>query len=299
MRLRWTVNVRAFLTMSPLLLLMSCQSGHIEAEMPENRHDAHEVGFYAGDVLTRTEILQNGLSAAWEKGDIIAMWAKASSGSYVFANQHFMTYGTDAGRGFFTSTLTSPMPDDQYTYYCCYPVPQSMDGSDVTFEIPSIQDGKVSEGADIMIGTPAVHGPMTAIPEHDDHSNLSMKLNRMLHHFRFFVPESDIVLQGQTIEKIVVTFPKKVAGNIRFNLEDPAQAPVLTEGTDEITLRLSENIDVSGAGEYDYACMAFAPTAFSSWLWMATRWVLPSAACAGTMWKARKLLLWVIWKVCM
>ena len=150
-----------------------------------------EVGFYAGGVQTRTEMLQNGLSAAWKEGDQLAVWAADANGSYVLSNQIFGTYGIDGQRGFFTSVLGSAMPQGTYTYYCCYPTPTSVSGTSVTFNLPSVQDGKVSGGSDIMVATPVVHGALTAVPEPEDHSGMSMQMNRMMHQFRFFIPQDD------------------------------------------------------------------------------------------------------------
>lgn len=260
MRLKWTVNVFACLALSPMLFLLGCQDNITHEILP----GAHRVGICAGTGATRTEILPDGLSAAWVNGDAIALWAKASSGSYILSNQQFNIYGTDAGSGYFTSTLASPMPEDTYTYYSCYPVPASVNGTDVTFTLPAVQDGKVSSGADIMIATPVEHGPLTAIGEQYDHSYMSMKMNKMLHHLRLYVPDTDIVLGNETIEKIVVTFPRNVVGNITYNLEDVSQAPVLTDASAEITLKLSENLGISTSDAMSYACLAMAPTAFSS-----------------------------------
>ena len=123
------------------------------------------VGIFAGGTQTKTTMLSNGLSAAWESGDQIAVWAKASSGSYTLANQTFVAYGIDASRGFFTSRLDSPMPDDTYTYYSCYPAPISVNGTQATFAVPAVQNGAAGDGADVMISTPTQHGPLTAILE--------------------------------------------------------------------------------------------------------------------------------------
>jgi hypothetical protein len=54
-----------------------------------------KVGFYAGGTQTRTEMLPNGLSAAWKEGDQLAVWAADANGSYVLSNQIFGSYGID------------------------------------------------------------------------------------------------------------------------------------------------------------------------------------------------------------
>lgn len=248
--------IRTFALFTILLLSASCQT-----EMPEHHFDAHRVGFYAGGVNTRTEMLPNGLSAAWEAGDEIAVWAKNSAGTYILNNQAFKTYGLDYERGFFSSELASAMPQDSYTYYCCYPRPLSVSGTDAVFNIPARQDGKVRDGADIMIATPATYGALAPVPDPEDHSGLSMTMNRMMHQFRFYIPASDTKLQGEAVERIKLTFPDEVVGNVTLDLADPSQKAVLSEGSASIDLRLAEPITLAAQ---NYACVAFCPTAFEA-----------------------------------
>lgn len=221
-----------------------------------------KVGFYAGSgTQTRTEMLENGLSATWAADDRIALWAKGSSGSYALSNHHFGTYGIDFQRGYFTSELSSPMADDTYTYYCCYPVPTSVDGTKATFTMPAVQDGKASKGVDIMVATPAQHGALAPLPEVEDHSGMRLVMNRMMHQFRFYLPAEDTQMQGEAIEKIVLTFPAPVTGDVSVDVADPSAAPVLAGGDEKITLQLKEPISVEKG---NYACVAFVPSSFTA-----------------------------------
>lgn len=220
------------------------------------------VGFHVGDgSQTRTQMMPNGLSAEWETGDELALWARNSSGSYTLSNQIFKTYGLDGQRGFFTSELASAMPEDTYTYMCCYPVPESFTGTKATFVIPAQQDGKVSGGADIMIADPVPHGALTSVPEPEDHSGMSMKMNRMLHQFRFLIPTTDTEMNGAAIERIKLVFPRQVVGKVQFDIADPSEASSLTEGGNAVELKLKEPLTVA---EQNLACVAFNPTAFQS-----------------------------------
>ena len=213
---------------------------------------------------TKTTMLSNGLSAAWESGDQLAVWAKGSSESFVLSGQVFKTYGLDESRGFFTSTISSPMPDDTYTYYCCYPVPESVNGTTATFVIPSEQDGKVSSGADILVATPAVHGPLAALPDPDDHSNLSMQMKHVLHQFRFFIPEDNAVIGNEQITKIVLTFPRNVVGTTTVDISDPETPAVLTGGSSQITMKLTSPLTISSESSENYACMSMIPGTFAA-----------------------------------
>ena len=256
---RRTKTVLAVLVSAILIMFPSCQG-----ELQNVADGPVKVGVYAGGSQTRTQMTSNGLSAVWEAGDELAVWAKNSSGSYVIENQRFRTYGLDAERGFFTSTLSSAMPDGTYTYYCSYPAPISVNGTDATFNLPSVQDGKVTSGADIMIATPVQRGPLTAVPESEDHSGISMTMNRMMHQFRFYIPGDNAVIGSEEITKLELSFPREVCGKVTMNLADPTDGIVLTDASRAVVLELADPIGISDESEgvYEYACVAIAPTSF-------------------------------------
>ena len=241
------------------LLAGSSCNDEISVKSPEKPHGI-EVGLYASGVQTRTEMLSNGLSTVWSDDDQIALWAVGSDGSYALSRQVFQTYGTDGKRGFFTSTLESPMPEGTYTYYCSYPAPLSVNGTTAVFDVPAVQDGKVTCGADVMVASPVVHGPLTSLPEIEDHSNMRMEMNRMMHQFRFYLPSDNTAAEGAEIEKIVLTFPEPVVGNVQVDLADPSQPAVLASGYRTVTLNLAESLSNE---LQNYACVAFVPTAFA------------------------------------
>lgn len=219
-----------------------------------------EVGLYAGGAQTRTEMLSNGLSAAWVAGDELALWAKNSSGSYTLSKQIFKTYGIDAERGFFSSTLSSEMSDGTYTYMCCYPVPSSVNGTKATFNLPSEQDGKASGGVDIMIAEPIRGGALTAIPDPDDHSTISMAMKRMMHQFRFWIPSGENIM-GEKVEEITMTMPQNIAGTVTADVSDPSAAPALSNGVNTVVMRLAEPIgESSSLSNASFACASVFPS---------------------------------------
>ena len=224
-----------------------------------------KVGLCLGSGQTRTTMLSNGLSAEWQPGDRIAVWAKNSSGTYHLSNQLFELYGLDSRRGFFTSTLSASMPEDMYTYYCSYPSPLAVNGTQATFAVPSVQDGRVSSGADVMVANPVVHGPLTAIPDPEDHSGMSMSMNRILHQFRFYIPQSNTVLGTAKITKMELNFPSEVCGKVIVDLANPTGRIALTEARRTMVLNLAQPLAKSSESEgvYKFACVAFAPTKFT------------------------------------
>ena len=251
---KWLL-VTVLIAMIPAL--SACQGG-LDNQAPT----PCEVGLYAGGASTRTEMLPNGLSAVWSAGDELAVWAKNSVGEYTLSNQIFRTYGLDSGRGFFSSTLDGAMPEGTYTYYSTYPVPVSVNGTAVTFELPAQQDGKVRGGADIMISDPVQHGALTALPNPEDHSGMQMHMNRMMHQFRFYIPEENTVIGEEQIEQLFLTFPSDVAGKVTLDVADLTAVPQLTESTSSMKLVLDQPIGIS-RDELQYACLAIAPKQFA------------------------------------
>lgn len=249
---------KLFSILSMGALLVSCQDIDLQVTTPDPQ--PIKVGIHAGDVSTRTQIQENGLSTVWTEGDKLSVWAVGSSGEAVLSNQVFTAYGTDAGRGFFTSELASQMPEDTYIYYCTYPAPSSIEGNTAVFNVPAIQDGKVTSGADVLVATPVSHGALAPLPEIEDHSAMKLKMNHMMHQFRFFVPEDDTQLQDAQITRMVLTFPEPVVGDVLVDISDPTRQAVLSAGYREITLNLSEPLTKENQG---YACVAFVPTKFS------------------------------------
>ena len=257
MRLNCTTILRAVCALILVIFSASCMD---EFNAGTGVNGEIEVGFYAGGRQTRTSMHPNGLSAEWSDGDKVAVWARNSSGTYILNQEVFTTYAIDGSRSFFTSTLPSEMADDTYTYYCCYPVPNSVSGTTAKFYLTGYQDGKVSGGSDIMVATPVQHGPLAPIPEILDHSGLSMQMNRLLHQFRFWIPEDQDILPANPIERILLTFPTQVNGEVWVDLSNPSSGARLLSGYSEFDINLAEPIS---ADKQNYACVAFVPTKFN------------------------------------
>lgn len=222
------------------------------------------VGFYAGDSTTRSSMNADGLTSSWEKGDRICVWAKNSAGEYTLDNTVFSVYGLNGDKAFFTATLPSAMPEDRYTYFAAYPVPESVSLTKATFTIPSVQDGKVSGGADIMIANPLLHGPLEEVKELSDYTRLGMSMEHLLHQFRFYLPEGEDKLGGEAIVKMVLTFPKPVAGKLVADFTDTEAAAEFSGEEKSITLKLSEPLVNSTSSERKYAMAAFFPSSFEA-----------------------------------
>lgn len=238
------------------LSALSCQ----REGLPEvQKSEPVTVGFYAGNGGTRTQMLENGLSAAWVPGDEIALWAVDASGSYSLSNHKFTTYGIDGPIGMFTSTLDSAMPEGAYTYYSCYPTPASVSGTKAYFTVPSVQDGKAGNGADIMLAYPVTAGALGAISEESDYRPFSMSMKRKMHQFRFWLPATEDN-QSVEIENIIITMPKAIVGSVNLDVTDPASLMRIDSGTKELTLNLSEKLKpADDMSQANFACAAVIP----------------------------------------
>ena len=120
------------------LALSVCILQSCGAELREGTSDTRgvRVGFAAGGSVTRTVMNPDGLSSSWEPGDRISLWARNSSGSYILAGRQFALYGSDDSHAFFSTTLSEAMPSGTYTYYAAYPAPVSLNGSNLSFDLP-------------------------------------------------------------------------------------------------------------------------------------------------------------------
>lgn len=244
-----------------LCAFFSCQKGAVENVGNVGRHT---IGFCTGEASTRTMMNPDGLTASWEKGDRIAVWAKNSAGEYTLNNTQFSVYGADGARAFFTATIDASMPEDRYTYYAVYPAPESVSGTKGTFTIPSVQDGRVGGGADIMIAAPVLHGPLDEVKELSDYTKLGMSMEHILHQFRLYLPENCGLEAGERIEKIVLDFPKPIVGKITADFSDPYAAPELSDGGSSIILKLSESLEVSSTEKRNYAMASILPISFDA-----------------------------------
>lgn len=229
------------------------------------------VGFFVGEGTTRTTINSDGVSTSWDKDDRIAVWANDTEGTAVFAAQPFQVYYRDENETLFTATLSSPMAEGTYNYYATYPVPNSVSGTQASFTLPASQNGQISNGAAIMVATPAtgsqlgiVTGQAGANDSYEiDDNRLLMRMKHAMHALKFFVMQNQWgFAEGETIERIVFTMPQSVAGDVTLDYTNPSGAPTVTNGVNTISLNLAKNIGPSAlAANPDFAAASIIPTA--------------------------------------
>ncbi len=221
------------------------------------------VGFRLGETSTKTALNSDGLSTSWVAGDKISVWAKDASGSYTLNNQTFKYIRTiddkNVKESVFTSPLSGAMPSGEYTYYAAYPVPESVSGTSVTFTLPSAQDGNVSGGADILLATPLAAPALEEAATIADYTSIGLKMQHLLHQFRFYVPDGEDKLGGEKIEKIILTFSRPVAGKVTADFSDPTADATLSGGESTLTIKPADGLLPSTSAVKNYAAVSLFP----------------------------------------
>lgn len=278
------MHLKQYILIITSLLLFACQKDSFTFDNGVEDNKPYVVGFWAGGGVsgnTRTSINDDGQSVSWEQGDKVALWA-SQNGSYTLTNEPFNLWfrTADNSQAFFASSnLKSEMPEGEYTYYACYPVPQSVTETTATFTIPSTQDGKMSGGADIMVaqGTgPALRKLYT--PEDEDFiigDGLSLNMRHLIHALRFYVPQAKWGFPAdENIERIVFTMPSTTSGinatgTVTANVASASGGLTMTNnGGNTISLNLREPFgpsvaNSSGIVEFDYAAAAIMPATYT------------------------------------
>lgn len=290
------MHIKQYILIITSLLLFACQKDSFTFDNGAEDNKPYVVGFWAGGGVsgdTRTTINDDGQSVSWEQGDKVALWA-SQNGSYTLTNQPFNLWfrTADNSQAFFASSnLKSEMPEGEYTYYACYPVPQSVTETTATFTIPSTQDGKMSGGADIMVaqGTgPALRKLYTPAGEQKegktsnikpdyvlDQNRLSLDMCHLIHALRFYVPQAKWGFPtDETVERIVFTMPSTTSGinatgTVTANVASASGGLTMTNnGGNTISLNLREPFgpsvaNSSGIVEFDYAAAAIMPATYT------------------------------------
>ncbi|MBP5398380.1 MAG: hypothetical protein J6Y32_07155 [Bacteroidales bacterium] len=198
---------------------------------------------------SKTAIASDAHSVYWEDGDQLALWA-VRGGVNILSAQPFTVYGRTDTRAFFSSTLAGTMPDGQFLYWAASPLPSRTQGSNAWFAIPSVQDGK---GAGVMTSENVVAGPLRPKEEYSDAEQFSLEMAQRLHLLRFYLEDSANLLAGETVERMILTWPSEVTGNLKQAIAS-AWAPTLEDGNTNLELDFETPLQKSTSSrKYAYA----------------------------------------------
>jgi hypothetical protein len=247
-----------------LLLLLSCKR---DEESGILQKCPVIVGFYAGDAESRTTLDEDGLTTSWSRGDCVSLWAKDEAGDYVLSNTKFSIYDDLLPRAaLFTATLPDAMAQGRYTYYAAYPVPQQVEGTVATFQLPDIQDGKVSDGCDILVAQPVEGDELHARIYNNDseidytREGLHLALKHKVHLLKFYIDEAEKM--DEPVRRIVFVTPQAVVGTMTLDVADADSHLKLLEGSNRVTLQLDSPLAYSTTASRAYASASILPQSF-------------------------------------
>lgn len=220
-------------------------------------------GIAGGNDGTKTSIDDNGISTSWSSGDMVYLWAyDNATGETVIDRTGFSSLGQYGNTAIFSAQLPSPMPEGEYTYYACYPAPESINGTALTYTLPAVQNGQAGDGADIMLSGPSV-GKALKQYKLGDKDNVNLGMKHMMHILKFYLPAGSTGLNGESIKKVVINVSKPVVGTVTVDRDNPESTAVLTNGTSRITLKMNKPLTPAYGGGRNYTFAAICPTSFT------------------------------------
>ena len=215
-----------------------------------------KVGFALQESGTKTVLDPLTGLFSWEDADKVSLWAESASGDEVLSAQPFSLQARSprGSLAYFSSVLSSAMPQGSYTYRMTYPAALSYSDGVALFSLPSTQDGLSSGGASIMLSDAIIGpelNPLDNTSPIDQSTLLDFRLHHLLHYLRFYIPQGCNIL-GEDIEKIVYSMPEGISGDVKVNIKDGSSS--IENAVSTQTLLLSQPI-----GEQEFVSAAIFP----------------------------------------
>lgn len=215
-----------------------------------------KVGFALQESGTKTVLDPLTGLFSWEDADKVSLWAESASGDEVLSAQPFSLQARSprGSLAYFSSVLSSAMPQGSYTYRMTYPAALSYSDGVALFSLPSTQDGLSSGGASIMLSDAIIGPELTPLDNTspiDQSTLLDFRLHHLLHYLRFYIPQGCNIL-GEDIEKIVYSMPEGISGDVKVNIKDGSSS--IENAVSTQTLLLSQPI-----GEQEFVSAAIFP----------------------------------------
>lgn len=244
-----------------VLFLMSCsdKSDSLPSESGMVFIKASALYDEMSDGLTKSVISGDGLDKVlWSEKDKVLLCWRNSGSQDAFSSAEFHYYRSYGDEASFAATLESQIPEGSYDYFAVSPVPQSLDGNRANFEIPAIQNGTydaTAENSAIMVARPNTDQPALS-----GESAMKMSFVQKCHVMRIQVPTGRN-RWGADIRRLRIEFPGNVVGTLSVDLTDPDAAPVLSEASSTVDVRLSRSLKESEEDSPDgcYVWVFIAP----------------------------------------
>ncbi len=217
----------------------------IAERTPESRFAAYDEPISVGfDADARAAAEENESRAAlgddmrtvhWTDGDNVALWATNASGGGDIAGEIFRYY-TQSAENAARFTGNMKVAADEYECVAVYPVPDRVEGRRVTYTLPAVQDGVYRSELDVMSSDPS-SGKLVEV---SGGGGVRLTMHHRCHALRIRVPEGKN-RWGKPVTRLLVEFPREVAGDMSFDLPAAGSAGdiTLTDGKRAIDLDLS------------------------------------------------------------
>lgn len=240
----------------------------IAERTPESRFAAYDEPISVGfDADARAAAEENESRAAlgddmrtvhWTDGDNVALWATNASGGGDIAGEIFRYY-TQSAENAARFTGNMKVAADEYECVAVYPVPSRVEGRRVTYTLPAVQDGVYRSELDVMSSDPS-SGKLVEV---SGGGGVRLTMHHRCHALRIRVPEGKN-RWGKPVTRLLVEFPREVAGDMSFDLPAAGSAGdiTLTDGKRAIDLDLSAaplDASANDAPQYVWVFIAAGP----------------------------------------
>lgn len=187
-------------------------------------------------VDTRAVLSDDMRTVHWTDDDKVVLWASNPSGSNGIGGEQF-EYCTQTAANTARFTGNIKVTDDEYRCVAVYPVPARTEGRRVTYSLPDKQDGTYRSELDIMSSDPS----SGKLVESTGSEGVHLTMHHLCHALQIRIPEGRN-RWGKPVTRLLVEFPREVAGDISFEVseESGAGSVTLTNGKRAIELDLSK-----------------------------------------------------------
>ena len=229
------------------LLAASCSENPEPAPQPEAGTIRVTVG--SGPRIdisadTRTALGDDGVTVRWTDGDEIALWGLDAGGGERFSAAPFALWHYNASFG--DARFRGDIPQleaGEYTYLAVSPRPTAVEGTRATYEIPAEQSGAFDGACDVMVAAPVTAAALT---EGDNSDAVRFDFAHKMHVLKIRLAENRL---SEPVTRLEIAFPQPVTGRLTVDAADAEAAPELTGGSNVLTLRFPEPLEVTPENE--------------------------------------------------
>lgn len=214
------------------------------------------------DGITRTQMGEVGDGAEnstqpirWFDNDKFLAWAAPvgtggeSSTNYAdgfnavtFSLDHYNSTFSSAD---FVATLSKPMAaQNTFDYYAVYPVPSSVSGTQVSFNLSATQSGDFNGAWDVMRASARGNALVGRTPNQMSTPvwpEPMLPFEHIMHVLRIYVPANRNLMLRE-ISRLEITFPDNVVGGtVSFDVARPDVAPAWSGQTNKVTIQMDNN----------------------------------------------------------